>query len=199
MVIPHIRTTFPASAMFQVDGGDEDELALLFAEDLSINATGAKEDSIASPNHRCQPEENEEPYIIPDLEVNEVIVEIEGKAEMSSLPALTNEEEEEQIKPPPTNDLNVTTTVEKEEGQTKPPPTNDLNISNTTNEDEEQAELPPAKSLDNNTTAKEVQTDPQVEELSINAITTEGDSTTLPICHCQQGEEAKMWTNVPLL
>uniref|UniRef100_A0A2N9J551 Integrase catalytic domain-containing protein n=1 Tax=Fagus sylvatica TaxID=28930 RepID=A0A2N9J551_FAGSY len=85
---------------------------------------------------------------------------------MSSLPALTNEEEEEQIKPPPTNDLNVTTTVEKEEGQTKPPPTNDLNVSNTTNEDEEQAELPPAKSLDNNTTAKEVQTDPQVEELS---------------------------------
>ena len=97
---------------------------------------------------------------------------------MSSLPALTNEEEEEQIKPPPTNDLNVST---------------------TTNEDEEQAELPLAKSLDNNTTAKEVQTDPPVEELSINAITMEGDSTTLPIRHCQQGEEAKMWTSVPLL
>jgi hypothetical protein len=31
-------TTFPASAMFQVDGGNEDELALLFTEDLSINA-----------------------------------------------------------------------------------------------------------------------------------------------------------------
>jgi hypothetical protein len=29
MVIPHIRTTFPVSAMFQIDGGDEDELALL--------------------------------------------------------------------------------------------------------------------------------------------------------------------------
>ena len=80
MVIPHIRTTFPVSAIFQVDGGDEDKLALLFAEDLSINATGAEEDSTTSPSHRCQPEENEEPYIIPDLEVNEVIVEIEGKA-----------------------------------------------------------------------------------------------------------------------
>jgi hypothetical protein len=45
MIIPHIRTTFPASAMFQVDGGDEDELALLFAEDLSINAI--EEDSTA--------------------------------------------------------------------------------------------------------------------------------------------------------
>ena len=38
MVIPHIRTTFLASAMFQVDEGDVDELALLFTEDLSINA-----------------------------------------------------------------------------------------------------------------------------------------------------------------
>ncbi len=29
MIIPHIRTTFPASAMFQFDGDNEDELALL--------------------------------------------------------------------------------------------------------------------------------------------------------------------------
>uniref|UniRef100_A0A2N9G1D0 Uncharacterized protein n=1 Tax=Fagus sylvatica TaxID=28930 RepID=A0A2N9G1D0_FAGSY len=45
MIIPHIRTTFPASAMFQVDGSDEDELALLFAEDLSIDAITVEEDS----------------------------------------------------------------------------------------------------------------------------------------------------------
>jgi hypothetical protein len=42
MVIPHIHTTFPASAMFQVDGGNEDELALLFTEDLSINYNAPK-------------------------------------------------------------------------------------------------------------------------------------------------------------
>ncbi len=118
--------------------------------------------------------EDEEPYIIPNLGVNEVIVEIEGK---SSLPALI-EEEEEKTKIPPTNDLNTTTTTKEEEEQTKTPP--------------------PAKSPDNDTTAEEVRIDPTVEELSINAITTEGDSTAFPIHHCQQGEEAKMWTSVPL-
>ena len=49
MVIPHIRTTFPASAMFQVDEGDVDELALLFTEDLSINAITTEGDSTAPP------------------------------------------------------------------------------------------------------------------------------------------------------
>uniref|UniRef100_A0A2N9FEI0 RNA-directed DNA polymerase n=1 Tax=Fagus sylvatica TaxID=28930 RepID=A0A2N9FEI0_FAGSY len=39
MVIPHIRATFPASAMFQVDEGDVDELALLFTEDLNMKRT----------------------------------------------------------------------------------------------------------------------------------------------------------------
>ena len=43
MIIPHIRTTFPASAMFQVDKGDVDELALLFTEDLSITLSPRKE------------------------------------------------------------------------------------------------------------------------------------------------------------
>ncbi len=49
MVIPHIRTTFPASAMFQVDEGDVDELALLFTEDLSISAITTEGDSTAPP------------------------------------------------------------------------------------------------------------------------------------------------------
>uniref|UniRef100_A0A2N9F0R4 RNA-directed DNA polymerase n=1 Tax=Fagus sylvatica TaxID=28930 RepID=A0A2N9F0R4_FAGSY len=57
MVIPHIRTTFPASAMFQVDEGDVDELALLFAEDLNVNAITTEGDSTAFPIHPDQYEE----------------------------------------------------------------------------------------------------------------------------------------------
>uniref|UniRef100_A0A2N9F3S5 G-patch domain-containing protein n=1 Tax=Fagus sylvatica TaxID=28930 RepID=A0A2N9F3S5_FAGSY len=57
MVIPHIRTTFPASAMFQVDEGDVDELALLFAEDLNVNAITTEGDSTAFPIHPDQCEE----------------------------------------------------------------------------------------------------------------------------------------------
>ena len=130
-------------------------------------------------------ENDKEPYIIPGLGINEVIMEIEEKVEMSSLPALTTEEEEEQTKPPPTDDLNVTITTEEEKEQTKPPPTYDLNVTITTEEEEEQTKLPPAKSPDNSTTAEEVRTDPPpVEELSINAVTTEGDTTTLPIRRC---------------
>jgi endogenous inhibitor of DNA gyrase (YacG/DUF329 family) len=49
MVIPHIRTTFPASAMFQIDKGDVDELALLFTEDLSIDVITTEGDSTAPP------------------------------------------------------------------------------------------------------------------------------------------------------
>uniref|UniRef100_A0A2N9HI76 Uncharacterized protein n=1 Tax=Fagus sylvatica TaxID=28930 RepID=A0A2N9HI76_FAGSY len=57
MVIPHIRTTFPASAMFQVDEGDVDELALLFTEDLNVNAITTEGDSAAFPIHADQHEE----------------------------------------------------------------------------------------------------------------------------------------------
>jgi hypothetical protein len=57
MVIPHIRTTFPASAMFQVDEGDVDELALLFAENLSVNAITTEGGSTALPIHPDQYEE----------------------------------------------------------------------------------------------------------------------------------------------
>ena len=133
MIIPHIRTTFPASTMFQVDEGSENELALLFAEDLSINTTGAEEDSTAPPDYHNQLKEDEEPYIIPDLGVNEVIVEIEEKLEMSSLPILIEEEEEELTKSsPPTNDPKVTTTIKEEKEKTKTPPTSDLNNTTTT-------------------------------------------------------------------
>ena len=57
MVIPHIRTTFPASAMFQVDEGDVGELALLFAKDLSVNATTMEGSSTALPIRPDQYEE----------------------------------------------------------------------------------------------------------------------------------------------
>jgi hypothetical protein len=60
---------------------------------------------------------------------------------------------------------------------------------------------PPVESPSNiiTTTAEEEYAGPMVEGLSIHTITKEGDSTTPPTRHCQQGEEAKMWTYVPLL
>jgi hypothetical protein len=50
IAIPHIRATFPASAMFQVDEGGVDELALLFAEDLNVNAITTEGDSASIPS-----------------------------------------------------------------------------------------------------------------------------------------------------
>jgi hypothetical protein len=143
--------------------------------------------------------EDEEPYIIPDLGVNDVIVQIERKSDMSSLPVLI-EEEEEETKTPPTN---ITIAANEEEELAKLPLPKDpdnATTTTTTNEEEELTKLPPPKDPDNSTiTAEEVRTGPTVEELSISAITMEGESTTFPIRHCQQGEEARMWTNVPLL
>jgi hypothetical protein len=50
------------------------------------------------------------------------------------------------------------------------------------------------------TTAEEEYAGPMVEGLSIHTITGEEDfTTTPPTRHCQQGEEAKTWTCVPLL
>ena len=96
--------------------------------------------------------EGEEPYIIPDLGVNDVIVEIEEKSDMPSLPALIEEEEEKEAKTSPTN---TTATANEEDELTKPPS--------------------PVESLNNDTTtAEEVRTGPMVEELSIYAITKEG-------------------------
>jgi hypothetical protein len=122
--------------------------------------------------------EDEEPYIILDPGVNEVIVEIEEESYMSSLPALTEEEKEEKAKSLPlAKDPGNTTTAKEEEEQVKPPPPSNITT----------------------TTAEEEHPGPMVEGLSIHAIAEEGDSTTPPIRHCQQGEEAKMWTCVPLL
>jgi hypothetical protein len=122
-------------------------------------------------------QEDEEPYIIPDPGVNEVIVEIKEESDMSSLPTLTEEEEEEKAKPPPAKNSDNTTTAKEKEEQVKPPPSRDIT---TTATEEEYA-------------------DPLVEGLSIHVIAKEGDSTTPSTRHCQQGEEAKTWTSMPLL
>uniref|UniRef100_A0A2N9FU38 Uncharacterized protein n=1 Tax=Fagus sylvatica TaxID=28930 RepID=A0A2N9FU38_FAGSY len=121
--------------------------------------------------------EDEEPYVIPDPGVSEVIVEIKEESGMSSLPALTEGEEEEKAKPlPPAKDPDSITIAKEGEEPVKMPP------SNIT------------------TTAEEEYAGPMVEGLSIHTITGEEDSTTTPPTrHCQQGEEAKMWTCVPLL
>uniref|UniRef100_A0A2N9ID85 Retrotransposon gag domain-containing protein n=1 Tax=Fagus sylvatica TaxID=28930 RepID=A0A2N9ID85_FAGSY len=107
--------------------------------------------------------EEKEPYVIPNPGVNEVIVEIKEELDMSSLPTLTEEEEEEKAKSlPPAKDPDNTTTAKEQEEQVKP--------------------LPPSNV--NTTTAKEVHVGSMVEELSIHAITEEEDSTTPPILHC---------------
>jgi hypothetical protein len=123
---------------------------------------------------------DEEPYIIPDPGVSKVIVEIKEESDMSSLPALTEGEEEEKAKPlPPAKDPDSTTIAEEGEEPIKTPPPSGIIIT---------------------TTAEEEYAGPMVEGLSIHTITEEEDSTTTPPTrHCQQGEEAKTWTCVPLL
>uniref|UniRef100_A0A2N9FKS6 Integrase catalytic domain-containing protein n=1 Tax=Fagus sylvatica TaxID=28930 RepID=A0A2N9FKS6_FAGSY len=68
-------------------------------------------------------------------------------------------------------------------------------------EEEKVKPPPPAKEPDIiTTTAEEEYAGPMVEGLSIHTITEEEDSTTTPPTrHCQQGEEVKTWTCVPLL
>uniref|UniRef100_A0A2N9GTY0 Uncharacterized protein n=1 Tax=Fagus sylvatica TaxID=28930 RepID=A0A2N9GTY0_FAGSY len=65
-------------------------------------------------------------------------------------------------------------------------------------EREEPIKTPPPSNI-TTTTAEEEYAGPMVEGLSIHTIAEEEDSTTPPTRHCQQGEEAKMWTCVPLL
>uniref|UniRef100_A0A2N9I2R0 Reverse transcriptase domain-containing protein n=1 Tax=Fagus sylvatica TaxID=28930 RepID=A0A2N9I2R0_FAGSY len=80
--------------------------------------------------------EDEEPYVIPDPGVNEVIVEIKEESSMSSLPALTEGEEEEKAKPlPPAKDPDSIAIAEEGEEPVKmPPPSN----NNTTTSAEEE-------------------------------------------------------------
>uniref|UniRef100_A0A2N9FMN2 RNase H type-1 domain-containing protein n=1 Tax=Fagus sylvatica TaxID=28930 RepID=A0A2N9FMN2_FAGSY len=85
---------------------------------------------------------------------------------MSSLPALTEGEEEEKAKPLPAKDPDSTAFIkEEEEPPETPPPSNIIT-----------------------TTAEEEYAGPMVEGLSIHTITEKEDSTTPPTRHCQQGE-----------
>jgi hypothetical protein len=124
--------------------------------------------------------EDEEPYVIPDPGVGEVIVEIKEEPSVLSLPALTEEEEEEEVKPlPPAKEPDNATIAE---------------------EGEEPLKAPPPSNIITTTVAEEEYAGPMVEGLSIHTIAGEEDSTTTPPTrHCQQGEEVKTWTCVPLL
>jgi hypothetical protein len=64
-------------------------------------------------------------------------------------------------------------------------------------EEEEPIKTPPPRGII--ITAEEEYAGPMVEGLSIHTITEEEDSTTPPARHCQQGEDVKTWTCVPLL
>jgi hypothetical protein len=239
MVIPHIRTTFPAPAMFQVDEGDVDELALLFAEDLSVNATTMEGDSTALP---IRPDQCEE-------------VDIEGLLDEEDLKGYRIEEEtfdEDTGEDADISDLlphlmisRELETLEFEMFCEHEDPGSHLQRYRkkmalyTDNEilmismfhesllecavawfyqlrniacweDLARAfldryhhnlETPPVKSPSNitTTTTEEEYAGPMVEGLSIHTIAKKEDSTTPPTRHCQQGEEAKMWTCVPLL
>uniref|UniRef100_A0A2N9FVC8 Uncharacterized protein n=1 Tax=Fagus sylvatica TaxID=28930 RepID=A0A2N9FVC8_FAGSY len=67
-------------------------------------------------------------------------------------------------------------------------------------EEEEPIKTPPPSGIIITTTAEEEDAGPMVEGLSIHTIAEEEDSTTTPPTrHCQQGEEVKTWTCVPLL
>uniref|UniRef100_A0A2N9H5F5 Retrotransposon gag domain-containing protein n=1 Tax=Fagus sylvatica TaxID=28930 RepID=A0A2N9H5F5_FAGSY len=78
------------------------------------------------------------------------------------------------------------------------PRTKDPDSTAIAEEGEEPIKTPPPSNIIT-TTAEEEYAGPMVEGLSIHTIAEEEDSTTPPTRHCQQGEEAKMWTCVPLL
>ena len=69
--------------------------------------------------------EDEEPYVIPDPGVNEVIMKIKEESSMSTPSALTEGEEEEKAKTPPAKDPDSIAIAEEGEEPVKtPPPSN---------------------------------------------------------------------------
>ena len=114
--------------------------------------------------------EDEEPYIIPDPGANEVIMEIKEESGISFLPALTEGEEEEKVKPPLAKDPDSTTIAKEEEKQVKPPSPKNL-------------KTPPPSNITTTTTEEEY-AGPMVEGLSIHTIIEEEDSITPPTHHC---------------
>jgi hypothetical protein len=237
MVIPHIRTTFPASAMFQVDEGDVDELALLFAEDLDVNVIITEGDSMTLPVRSDQYEEIDLENLMDEEDLKGYCIEEgtfdEDLGEEADLPNLL----------PHLMISRGLETLEFEVFREHEDPESHLQryrkkmVRYTDNEilmismfheslpecavtwfyqlrniacweDLAKAFLDryrhniktPPPSNNTTTTAEEEYAGPMVEGLSIHTITREEDSTaTPPTRHCQQGEEAKTWTCVPLL
>jgi hypothetical protein len=236
MVIPHIRTTFPASAMFQVDEGDVDELALLFAEDLNVNVITTEGDLTAFPIHPDQHEEIDLEGLLDDEDLKGYRMEEETSAEDlgedANLPNLfprlatsrgletlrfemfcENEDPESHLQRYRrkmalyTDDETLVISM-FHESLPECAVTWFYQLKNITCWedlvraflDQYRHNLKPSPSNITTTTAEEEYAGPMVEGLSIHAITGEEDSTTTPPTrHCQQGEEAKMWTCVPLL
>jgi hypothetical protein len=236
MVIPHIRTTFPASAMFQVDEGDVDELALLFAEDLSVNATTTEGDSTALPIRPDQYEEVDLEGILDEEDLKGYRIEEEtfdgDNGEEADLPDLLphlmisrgletlefemfceHEDPESHLqryrkKMALYTDDEILMISMFHESLPECAVTWFYQLRNIACwEDLARAfldryrhnlETPPPSNI-TTTTAEEEYAGPMVEGLSIHTIAEEEDSTTPPTRHCQQGEEAKMWTCVPLL
>uniref|UniRef100_A0A2N9GPI5 RNA-directed DNA polymerase n=1 Tax=Fagus sylvatica TaxID=28930 RepID=A0A2N9GPI5_FAGSY len=232
----HIRTTFPASAMFQVDEGDVDELALLFAEDLNVNAITTEGDSTAFPIHSDQHEE----------------IDLEGLLDEEDLKGYRMEEEtsdedlgEDADLPDLLPHLMISRGLETLEFEIfceHEDPESHLQRYRKKmalyTEDEilmismfheslpecavtwfyqlrniacwedlagafldryrHNLKAPPPSNIIT-AVAEEEYAGPMVEGLSIHTIAEEEDSTTPPTRHCQQGEEAKTWTCVPLL
>uniref|UniRef100_A0A2N9GXT9 Uncharacterized protein n=1 Tax=Fagus sylvatica TaxID=28930 RepID=A0A2N9GXT9_FAGSY len=91
--------------------------------------------------------------------------------------------------------------LEEEEEEVKPlPPAKEPDNATIAEEGEEPLKAPPPSNIITTTVAEEEYAGPMVEGLSIHTIAGEEDSTTTPPTrHCQQGEEAKTWTCVPLL
>uniref|UniRef100_A0A2N9HVU2 Integrase catalytic domain-containing protein n=1 Tax=Fagus sylvatica TaxID=28930 RepID=A0A2N9HVU2_FAGSY len=237
MAIPHIRTTFPASAMFQVDEGDVDELALLFTEDLNVNAITTEGDSAAFPVHADQheeidledflDEENLKGYRIDEETLDEDTWEDDDLPDL--LPHL--------MVPRGLDTLEFEIFCEHGDPESHLRKYREKMALHTNNEflmistfheslpecavtwfyqlknlacwgDLAKAFLDryrhnikaPPPSIITTTTAEEEDAGPMVEGLSIHTIAGEEDSTTTPPTrHCQQGEEVKTWTCVPLL
>jgi hypothetical protein len=236
MVIPHIRTTFPASAMFQVDEGDVDELALLFAEDLNVNAITKGGDSPAFPIHPDQYEEVDLECILEEEDLKGYRIEEEtfdgDNGEEADLPDLLphlmisrgletlefemfckHEDPESHLqryreKMALYTDNEILMISMFHESLPEQAAAWFYQLRNIACwEDLARAfldryrhnlKMPPPNII--TTTAEEEYAGPMVGGLSIHTITEDEDSTTTPPTrHCQQGEEAKMWTCVPLL
>jgi hypothetical protein len=237
MAIPHIRATFPASAMFQVDEGDVDELALLFTEDLNVNTITTEGDSAAFPVHADQheevdledflDEENLKGYRIDEETLDEDTWEDDDLPDL--LPHL--------MVPRGLDTLEFEIFCEHGDPESHLRKYREKMALHTNNEflmistfheslpecavtwfyqlknlacwgDLARAFLDryrhnikaPLLNLITTAVAEEEDAGPMVEGLSIHAITEEEDSTTTPPTrHCQQGEEVKTWTCVPLL